>query len=122
MFEYRGKVLDVHDGDTITVDIDLGLDVQLRGQKVRLRGIQSPELNTDEGKAAQRYLEALLKDQCVLIRTFKDRREKFGRYLAEVCTIIGDSCGEWASKLMVENGHAVPWDGKGPRPRGLPRP
>ena len=33
MYEYRAFVRKVYDGDTVTVDIDLGFDVVLKAQK-----------------------------------------------------------------------------------------
>ena len=36
MYEYKAFVRKVYDGDTITVDIDLGFDVILKNQKIRL--------------------------------------------------------------------------------------
>lgn len=42
MYEYRAFVRKVYDGDTITVDIDLGFEVLLKNQKLRLYGINTP--------------------------------------------------------------------------------
>ena len=36
MFEYQCKIVRVVDGDTVDVDIDLGFDVVLRDQRIRL--------------------------------------------------------------------------------------
>ena len=36
MFEYKCKVTNVVDGDTVDVDIDLGFGVWLRDQRIRL--------------------------------------------------------------------------------------
>ena len=44
MYEYRAFVRKVYDGDTITVDIDLGFEVMLKNQKLRLYGINTPEV------------------------------------------------------------------------------
>ena len=44
MYEYRAFVRKVYDGDTITVDIDLGFDVVLKAQKIRLVRINAPEV------------------------------------------------------------------------------
>ena len=43
---YRVALDRVVDGDTIDVDIDLGFDVWLRNQRVRLHGIDTPESRT----------------------------------------------------------------------------
>ena len=44
MYEYRAKVRGVYDADTITVDIDLGFGIIYTGQKLRLLGIDAPEV------------------------------------------------------------------------------
>jgi endonuclease YncB( thermonuclease family) len=41
---YKAKVTDVYDGDTITVDIELGFYTKLQDQKIRLYGINTPEM------------------------------------------------------------------------------
>ncbi len=43
LYYYRAKVLRVIDGDTMDVDLDLGFDVVLAKQRVRLYGIDTPE-------------------------------------------------------------------------------
>ena len=52
MYEYRAFVTKVYDGDTITVDIDLGFGVQLKKQSIRLSGINAPEVR---GPSRKRY-------------------------------------------------------------------
>ena len=39
MYEYNATIRYIVDGDTVDVDIDLGFDVWLRGQRIRLFGI-----------------------------------------------------------------------------------
>ena len=48
MYEYRAFVRKVYDGDTVTVDIDLGFDVVLKGQKIRLLKINAPEVRGEQ--------------------------------------------------------------------------
>src|SRR5689334_12698479 len=88
MYEYRAKIERVIDGDTVVALIDLGLEICVR-EKVRLYGINAPELHgtsSPAGGAAKAYLLALIESfgSDVLIRTHKDQREKYGRYLAEL--------------------------------------
>ena len=46
MYDYRvKKLLNVVDGDTIDVDIDLGFDISL-SKRVRMAGIDTPESRT----------------------------------------------------------------------------
>ena len=44
MYRYKATVTDVYDADTITVDVDLGFHAVLRKIKVRLHGINAPEM------------------------------------------------------------------------------
>ena len=46
MHEYKSKVVKIIDGDTIDVDIDLGFDIILAKQRIRLSGIDTPETRT----------------------------------------------------------------------------
>ena len=46
MYEYNCRIVKVVDGDTIDVDIDLGFDIVLSNQRIRLKGIDTPESRT----------------------------------------------------------------------------
>ena len=46
MYEYKATIVRVVDGDTVDVDIDLGFDVWLRSQRIRLFGVDTPECRT----------------------------------------------------------------------------
>lgn len=110
MYEYQGRVTDVYDGDTVTVDIDLGLGIWARGQKMRLFGIDAWELrgaNAVAGRAARDFLRGLVLDRMVKIRTHRDAREKYGRWLAEL--YLDD--GRAVNRLLLEAGHAVEYLG-----------
>jgi micrococcal nuclease len=47
-YEYKAFVTSVYDGDSITCDLDLGLNVWLKNQKIRLLGIDTPEIRGEE--------------------------------------------------------------------------
>jgi micrococcal nuclease len=109
MYEYQATVLRIIDGDTIKVDIDLGLKVHTV-DSVRLAGLNAPGLSTDKGKAARDYLVEILPVSAVVaLNTVKP--EKYGRWLAHV--LYGDID---INQAMIDSGHAVVWDGKGERP------
>jgi micrococcal nuclease len=108
VYEYNAIVVSVYDGDTFRADVDLGFGTWLKNQPIRVHGIDTPELGTVEGKAA-RY-EALLLlpvGSKVTLRTFKDAREKYGRYLGKVTLPDGS---DYATAL-VEKGLAKPYFG-----------
>lgn len=85
---YLATIVSVYDGDTITVDIDLGFGVELKKQKIRLFGIDAPEVRGEErpeGLKTRDWLrEKLLEGTVVLLKTHRDRKGKYGRWLAEV--------------------------------------
>lgn len=113
MYEYAAIVTAVHDGDTITVDWNLGRRIWVHGEHLRLMGLNAPELNTDAGKSAQAFLAGLLPvGTAVTIRTVADKQEKYGRYLATV--LLSD--GRDVNAALIAAGHALPWDGHGERP------
>ena len=88
MFTYQAKLLDVIDGDTVDLLIDLGFNVHAK-ERCRLYGIDAPEMPSEPGKIAKAYLESLLKDAPVLFvatrkmtRKPREKTDKYGRYLA----------------------------------------
>lgn len=107
MYDYQALVLDVHDGDTITVDVDLGFRIHHQ-MELRFLGINAPELKTPEGVAARDYLLTKVKPgdtvRIVTVATPSkdDKREKYGRYLATI--YVGDLD---VNEDMVKSGHAV---------------
>lgn len=92
-YKYKAIVTKVYDGDTITVSMDLGAGVWLHGEKIRLAGINAPEVTGEqslEGKISGRWLREKLLDKEVVIQTFKDKKGKYGRYIANV--FLDDIC------------------------------
>lgn len=79
---YRGEVLDVIDGDTVKVRVDLGFDTFI-DERFRLRGVDAPELGTKEGARACRFVKSRIQpDAPVLIFTYGS--DIYGRYLADI--------------------------------------
>ncbi len=91
LFTYLARVEKIIDGDTFLVAFDFHLEVSI-SQKLRLRGIDCPEIETEEGKRAKRFVEARLKGcDFIIVKTYKDRSDKFDRYLADVFYKAGES-------------------------------
>lgn len=77
----------VYDGDSITVDIDLGFGVMLKGQKIRLAGIDTPEIKGDQreqGLLIRDFVREQILNKVVTIETERDSKGKYGRWLATV--------------------------------------
>lgn len=103
-YQYAARVVSVYDGDSVTADIDLGFRITVR-VKLRLLGIDAPEMGTPEGTAARDFLRHLLAGRGpVVVRTYKDPGDKYGRWLAEL--YFGE---ESVADVMLEHGHAVPY-------------
>lgn len=91
MYHYHAIIQKVVDGDTVEIDIDLGLSVWAHNEKIRLYGINTPEVygvkkgspEWERGNLASEFVKQQLKEKDeVIIETIKDKKEKFGRYLA----------------------------------------
>lgn len=108
MYEYRARVLRVLDADTLWLSVDCGFDLALR-MTVRLAGLDAPEKRTPAGGLATAFVRAwLASNPDFTLRTEKDSREKFGRYLG---TLVS-STGETLNDALIASGHAVPYDGR----------
>lgn len=112
MYEYKATIVRVVDGDTVDVDIDLGFDVWLRSQRIRLFGVDTPECRTRNkatkahGLLAKAYVQKALKlGEVYAIRTRE--KGKFGRYLGEIK--VGRTT---INKLLIKEKLAVAYTGQ----------
>jgi micrococcal nuclease len=116
LYRRRATVVEVTDGDTVVLMIDDGRDNYSR-EKMRLKGINTPEMDTENGKKAKAFLQSKLpKGSQVWIETVKDRREKYGRYL--VCLYLSVEALELGENYSINydlysQGIADAYDGKG---------
>ena len=114
MHEYKTKIRRIVDGDTVDVDIDLGFGMILSKQRIRLYGIDTPESRTRDkeekfyGKLAAQFLkDQCKKGSCITLKTYLDKKGKYGRILGE---IIVDDVN--INQLMVEQHMAVEYHGQ----------
>lgn len=109
---YDAMALRVVDGDTLDVEIDLGLDVRHR-TRLRLYGLDAPELHArdprerERAEAARDRLIELVADRPLILRTIKDHREKYGRYLAEVTARGHEDQLVDVNRTLLDEGLAV---------------
>ena len=117
-FVYNATLERIVDGDTFDCCLDLGFDVRLHKQRVRLAGIDTPEsrINTKRypertqekvmGKAAKERLKELCTGKFKLKSLGKG---KYGRILGVPYTADGDDI----CQKLISEGHAVEyWGGK----------
>jgi len=119
MYKYKCKVLKVVDGDTVDVDIDLGFGIWLKNERVRLKGIDTPESRTRDlvekkfGLAAKTRLKQMIgKGERVILKTYADKdgqdmKGKFGR-------ILGDFTYKQTTVVnqLIAEGHGVAYHGQ----------
>ncbi len=123
LYTYKAIITDVYDGDSVTADIDLGFYTWRHEMKLRLYGINAPEVakhtkrevSEEEkllGLASRDFLRKQVLNQKVLIRTIKsrngnDRKGSLKRYLV---IIFKDDVN--INQLMISEGHAVKYTKK----------
>jgi endonuclease YncB( thermonuclease family) len=107
---YPAVVDTIHDGDTLTLDIDLGFNITFRSA-CRIWGINAPELATDPGKTALVFAETLLQpgDKVTVLSRGWDKYG--GRFDGSVTLPDGRDFGQ----VMVDAGQAKPYFGVGPK-------
>ena len=110
MYEYKAKLVRIYDADTLWCDIDLGFSVWMANQTIRLYGINAWELRSEEkikGALARDAFKELLPDGSFFtLRSYKDSKGKYGRWLGEIILDDGTNINQW----LVEQGHAVTAD------------
>jgi micrococcal nuclease len=118
-FEYYAKVKEVIDGDTVVADIDLGFNVVLSNQKIRLNGIDTPESRTSDkvekhyGVLSKNFTKAFIdncKDKYIIVKTeINEETEKFGRVLGRV---FNPDTKEELNEALIKNHLAVKYNGE----------
>jgi len=109
LYTYRATITSVYDGDTCTMDIDLGLNTWVRNEKLRLNRINTPELkgeNREAGLRARDRLRELVLNKNIILQTVTDKKGKYGRYLGELWII--NEAGQFLNinDLLVKEDHA----------------
>ncbi len=105
MYEYKAIVVKVYDGDTVTVDIDLGFHMWMKKQSIRLYGIDTPELrgeSRERGLVVRDFVQGLILNKVITLHSFKDKKGKYGRWLA-IIYIDGVNLND----LLVSIGYAT---------------
>lgn len=117
-YEYNCTIKRVVDGDTVDVDIDLGFNIILSGERVRIMGIDTPESRTSDlvekvfGLASKKRLQELLGETAILKTEInkdgEDMKGKFGRILGDFLT----PDGQRVTDILINEGHAVRYHGQ----------
>lgn len=117
MYQYKCKINKIVDGDTVEIDLDLGFNIILSNQRVRLSGVDTPESRTNNKEEKPRGMlskkklgEKLPIGSYQKINTTKDDNndDKFGRILGEFILADGTNLNKW----LIENNYAVAYLGE----------
>lgn len=117
MYTYKCRINKVVDGDTVEIDLDLGFNVILSSQRVRMAGIDTPESRTTNKEEKERGMlskkklaEKLPVGSWQKIQTLKSENidDKFGRILGVFIMEDGNSLNQW----MIDNNYAVLYQGE----------
>lgn len=104
--QQKFRVTEVHDGDTISIRTRSFAGVPLKIERIRLIGIDAPELKQEPwGRLSKRYLKKLISesDWVVSIEFDVQQRDKYGRLLS----YLWDKKGRLINEKMIENGYAM---------------
>ena len=117
MYQYKCKINKVLDGDTVDIDLDLGFNIVMANQRVRMAGVDTPESRTTNKEEKTRGLlskkklaEKLPVGSWQIIETQRsdNNDDKFGRILGVFILEDGTKVNDW----MITNNYAVPYKGE----------
>jgi micrococcal nuclease len=117
MYQYKCKINKVLDGDTVDIDLDLGFNIVLANQRVRMAGVDTPESRTSNKEEKPRGLlskkklaEKLPVGSWQIIETQRsdNNDDKFGRILGVFVLEDGTKVNDW----LIKNNYAVPYKGE----------
>jgi micrococcal nuclease len=107
-FTYAATVERIVDGDTLDVDLDLGMRIHVKA-RLRLEHVNAPEHGNAAGDAATAFVQRLLPAGTpVVVATAKP--DKYGRALATVA-FQHDAHEVDLATALLQAGHAVPYEG-----------
>ena len=111
-YVFQATVLKIIDGDTIDVDVDLGWNISVTNQRIRLYAVDCPESRTRDleekkyGLAAKAFVQEFLPiGSQVLLRTHE--KGKYGLYLGDF-----KRYDKWLCAELIRHHHAVEYFGQ----------
>jgi micrococcal nuclease len=117
MYQYKCKINKVLDGDTVDIDLDLGFNIVLANQRVRMAGVDTPESRTSNKEEKPRGLlskkklaEKIPVGSWQIIETQRsdNNDDKFGRILGVFILEDGTKVNDW----LIKNNYAVAYRGE----------
>lgn len=107
LYVYKCILIRIIDGDTMVVDIDMGLDIHVY-KKIRLAGLNAESKRTNLGQKAINVVNTYFVNKgFVYLRTFKDKVGKYGRLLCELVDSDGICLNDELVKLGLASHYMV---------------
>ncbi|MCB9772232.1 MAG: thermonuclease family protein [Candidatus Omnitrophica bacterium] len=114
LFTFQAKLKRVIDGDTFLVNVDQGFGYWSE-QRLRLRGVDCPEMSTLAGQRAKVWAQRLLKDSNdIVVKTYKS--DNWDRYLVDLYYLPKEkdmaqiaAQGIYFNAKALEDGMATLW-------------
>lgn len=114
--KYKIQINRVIDGDSLDIDIMLGFGIVLQNKRLRLEGVDTPELRTSDeeekkfGLRAKSFVVEWCSDRelLLLVKNNGDEYDKFGRILGH----IEDNNGNNLVASIIEHYHGVAYHGQ----------
>ena len=113
-YTYEAAIDRVIDGDTLLVVVEVGFGIKVH-DKLRLRGIDTPELGTPEGERAKKFVQGLLPaGTTIIIKSHKSRTDTHGRFVVDILYKEGAQSPEeilkspvYLNQQLLDEGYAV---------------
>jgi len=112
-YTYKAKITAITDADSFTALVDCGFHIN-KTIKIRLFGIDAPEIRgieREEGLKAKDYVASLILNKEVIIKTYKDPKDKYGRWLAEIIGDFGEGNPKNLTSFLLSKGIGHPYFG-----------
>lgn len=105
----RAFVSEVYDGDTVTVNLNLGYNVRIFDIKIRLLDVYAPEIRTSDpeekkmGLKVRDFLRELILEKDIYVMAAPNwKKGSWHRYLGTLYTLEGKNINEMINSFMEE--------------------
>jgi micrococcal nuclease len=110
-YNYQVDVISVYDGDTLTVNVDLGFSMALNKLKIRLMGVDTAEMKSTDEALKKKAISArdFIREQVLNKRAMLEcyGQDKYGRWLGKIFSPDGTCLND----ELIKRGFAYAYDG-----------
>lgn len=104
MYDYKGIVTKVVDGDTLDIQLDLGFKIY-HSIRTRLLNVDAHEIKSNDPEEKRKaeyeknYVKNLALDKIVTVNTRK--QDKYGRWLSVITLDSGETVNDLIGKIIA---------------------